>query len=64
MNLSMYGIVFGLFAKSECRIQIRIFGQKLAFLWKCVRSIRHRRENGIDTLKLHHDTVLKRLKNT
>ena len=50
------------FAKSECPIEISIFGRKLAFLWKSVKSIRHRRENGIDTLKLYYDTLLKTLK--
>ena len=35
---------------------------KLAFLWKSVKSFRHRRENRVDTLKLHHDTLLKTLK--
>jgi len=32
---------------------------------KISKSIRHcRRENGVDTLKLNHDTLLKTLKNT
>ena len=42
---------------------LSISGRKLTFLWKWVISIRHRRENGVDTLKLHHDTLLKTLKN-
>ena len=62
LNLSLYEVICSLFAKSECPIQISIFGRKLAFLWKSVNSIRHRRENGIDTLKLYHDTLLKTLK--
>jgi len=37
--------------KSECHIQIiRHFGRKLACQWKWVKSIRHKRENGVDTL--------------
>ena len=44
--------------------QLSTFGQKLAFLWKWVKSIRHRREGGVDTLKLHHDTLSKTLKKT
>ena len=44
--------------------QLIMFGRKLAFLWKSVKRIRHRRENGVDTLKLHHDTLLKTLKKT
>jgi len=44
--------------------QLSIFGRKLALLWKSVKSIRHGRENGVDTLKLHHDTLSKTLKNT
>jgi len=44
--------------------KLSIFGGKLAFLWKSVKSIRHRREIGVDTLKLHHDTYLKSLKKT
>jgi len=63
MNLSIYEIVFGLFARCECRIQIiKHIGRTLAFLWKCLKSIRHRRKSGIDTLKLHHDTLSKTLK--
>jgi len=34
----------------------------LHFLWKWFESIRRRRENGVDTLKLHHDTLSKTLK--
>ena len=65
LNLCIYEIVFSLFAKSECRIQIiEHVGRKLAFLWKSVKSIKHRRENGVDTLKLHHDTLLKTFKKT
>ena len=63
MNLSIYEIVFGLLARCECRIQIiKHIGRTLAFLWKCLKSIRHRRKSGIDTLKLHHDTLSKTLK--
>jgi len=63
LNLSIYEIVFSLFAKIECRIQIikRIW-TILAFLWKWFKSIRQRRENGFDTQKLHHDTLLKTFK--
>jgi len=64
LNLSIYEIVGSLFAKSECPIQMSIFGQERAFLLKSVKSIRHRRENGIDTLKLYHVTLLKTLKKT
>jgi len=34
------------------------------FLWKSVKSIRYGRENGVDTLKLHHDTLLNTFKKT
>jgi len=62
-KISIYEIVFSLFAKSECRIQkLSIFGRKFSFLWKSVKSIRHRWENGFGTLKLHHDTLSKTLK--
>jgi len=33
-------------------------------LRKSVKSIKNRRENGVDTLKLHHDTLSKTLKKT
>ena len=33
-------------------------------LWKLVENIRQRRENGVDTIKLLHDTLSKTLKNT
>ena len=42
--------------------KLSIFGRKLRLLWKSVKSIRHGRENGVDTLKLNHDTLLKTLK--
>ena len=58
LNISIYEIVFSVFSKSKCRIQISIIGRKLAFLWKWVKRIRHGRENGVDTLKLHHDILL------
>jgi len=66
LNPSGYEIVFSLLAKSECRVQIviSIFERKLAFLWKSVKRVRHRRENGIDTLKLHHNTLSKTLEKT
>jgi len=65
LNLPIYEIVFILFAKMNVVFkQLSTFGQKLAFLWKWVKSIRHRREGGVDTLKLHHDTLSKTLKNT
>jgi len=41
LNLSIYEIVFSLFDKNKCRIQISISGRKLVFLWKSVKSIRH-----------------------
>jgi len=65
LKLSIYKIVFSLFVKSECRIQIikRIWTETCVFA-KSVKSIRHRRENGVDTLKLQNDTLLKTLKNT
>ena len=44
--------------------QLSIFGRKLALLWKWVKSIRRRRENGVETLKLHHDTLSKTWKTT
>ena len=40
LNLSIYEIVFSLFAKSKC-IQTSISGRKFAFLWKSVKRIRH-----------------------
>ena len=65
MKLSLYEIVFNLFAKSECGIQIiKHFWTELAFLRKSVKSIRHRRENGVDTLKIHQDSLSKTSKNT
>ena len=65
LKLSIYETVFILFAKSECLIQIfKHFWTELAFLRKSVQSIRHRRENGVDTLKIHRDTLLKTSKNT
>ena len=65
LKLSIYEIVFILFAKSECRIQIiKHFWTELAFLRKSVQSIRHRRENGVDALKIHHDSLSKISKNT
>jgi len=36
----------------------------LRFCENQLKSIRQRRENGVDTLKLHHDTLLKTLKKT
>jgi len=54
VEIPIYESVFSLLAKSECRIQIiNIIGQKLAFLWKSIKNIRHKRENGAGTLKLH-----------
>jgi len=44
--------------------QLSIFRRKPALLWKWFKSIWHRRENGVDTLKLHHDTLSKTLKRT
>ena len=44
--------------------QLSIFGRNLAFLWIWFKSIIHRRENCADTLKLHHDTLLKTLNKT
>jgi len=34
----------------------------LRFCENELKSIRHSRESGVDTLKLHHDTLLKTLK--
>ena len=42
--------------------ELSISGRKLAFFWKWVISIRHRRENSVDTLKLHLYTFLITLK--
>ena len=41
---------------------LSIYGRKLAFLQKSVKSMKLRRENGVNTLKLHHDTLFKTLK--
>jgi len=41
---------------------LSIYGRKLAFLRKSVKSMKLRRENGVNTLKLHHDTLFKTLK--
>jgi len=57
LKLSIYEIVFSLFAKSECRFQL--IKHICTFLWKSVISIRHRRENGVAARKPHHDTLLK-----
>ena len=58
LKISICEIVFYLFAKSECLIQIiKHIWTELAFLRKSVQSIRHRREHGVDTLKNHHDTL-------
>ena len=65
LNLSIYKIVFSLFPKSKCRIQIiKHIWTETCFLWKSVKSIPTscRRENGVDTLKLNHDTLLKNFK--
>jgi len=51
LKLSVYEIVFSLFAKRGCRIQIiKHIWTETCVLWKSVKSIKHRRENGIGTL--------------
>jgi len=45
------------FAKSECLI--KTIEEKLGFIVKPVKSVRHRKVNCIDTRKLHHDTLSK-----
>ena len=58
LNLSIYEIVFCLFVKSECRIQIieHIWTETCVFVKMNIR-FRHRRANDVDALKLHNDTL-------
>jgi len=64
-TLNLYEIVIGLFVKRESRIQIfKHIARNFTFLWKCVKRISHRKENGVDALKIHHDSLSKTKKNT
>ena len=38
---------------------LSIFARNFTFWWKCLKRISHRKENVVDTLKIHHDSLLK-----